>query len=117
MAADARFPRQARLRKRAQFLEVQSAGRRVSSFRFIMLSCRREDDGDVRLGITVSRRVGNAVQRNRIRRLVREAFRRERAAWPTGLDVVVVARAAARDATLGEIAEELRGLLRRVRST
>ncbi len=114
MAANARFPREVRLRKRAQFLDVQAHGRRVSSFRFIMLSCRREDDGEMRLGITVSRRVGNAAQRNRIKRLVREAFRRERAGWPKGLDVVMIAREPARDATLADVTEELRGLLRRV---
>jgi len=114
MAADARFPHQVRLRKRAQFLEVQASGRRVSSFRFIMLSCRREDDGDLRLGITVSRRVGNAVQRNRIRRQVREAFRRDRAAWPKGFDVVLIARSSALGATWTDITEELRGLRRRI---
>jgi ribonuclease P protein component len=48
-----------------------------------------------RLGITVSRRVGNAVHRNRVKRLVREVFRRERALFPEGCDVVVVARSGA----------------------
>lgn len=115
MAAQARFQRQARLRKRAQFLDIQARGRRVSSFRFIMLSCRRQDDGDARLGITVSRRVGNAVQRNRVRRLVREAFRRDRAAWPRGFDVVVIAREAARGATFVEVVADLAALLRKVR--
>ena len=79
-----------------------------------MLSCRREDDGDLRLGITVSRRVGNAVQRNRIRRQVREAFRRDRAAWPKGFDVVLIARSSALGATWTDITEELRGLRRRI---
>jgi len=44
----------------------------------------------LRLGLTVSRRVGNAVTRNRIKRRLREAFRLGRHAWPTGLDLVVI---------------------------
>lgn len=45
-----------------------------------------------RLGITASRRVGNAVARNRIKRVVREAFRATRDIWPPGCDVVVIVR-------------------------
>ncbi len=45
-----------------------------------------------RLGITASRRVGNAVARNRIKRVVREAFRATRDLWPPGCDVVVIVR-------------------------
>ncbi len=43
-----------------------------------------------RLGLTVSRRVGGAVQRGRVKRLLREAFRLSREAWPTGYDLVVI---------------------------
>jgi ribonuclease P protein component len=53
-------------------------------------------DERTRLGITVSRRIGNAVVRNRVKRLVRECFRRElRAMLPAGVAVVVIARAGA----------------------
>ena len=48
-----------------------------------------------RLGVTVSRKVGNAVVRNRIKRRIREWFRRDRSAIGPGLDLVVIARAGA----------------------
>lgn len=54
--------------------------------------------GQARLGVTVSRRVGGAVARNRIKRLVREVFRKNRAALGVPLDVVVIARPAAAEA-------------------
>jgi ribonuclease P protein component len=51
-------------------------------------------EASARLGVTVSRRVGNAVTRNRAKRLVREAFRATRELWPPGTDVVVIVRQA-----------------------
>jgi ribonuclease P protein component len=61
-----------------------------------------------RLGITVSRRVGNAVVRNRIKRRVREWFRREKDQFQTGVDLVVIARAGAANASTVVINEVLR---------
>lgn len=63
--------------------------------------------GEVRrLGITVSRRVGAAVVRSRVKRLVREVFRRNRAAMPLG-DTVVIARTGAGDLSFDQVRDEL----------
>ena len=63
-----------------------------------------------RLGIAVSKAVGNAVVRNKVKRLIREAFRTGRGTLAAGVDLLVVARAAASDATYTDIARELADL-------
>jgi len=61
-----------------------------------------------RLGITVTRKVANAVGRNRIKRLVREVFRRHRAWFPAALDFVFIARTGAAELDYESVREEVR---------
>lgn len=83
-----------RLKRRADFERVQSRGRKVHSARFLFLVLAREVEGatPTRLGLTVTRKVANAVGRNRIKRVLREVFRKNRALFPSGCDVVIVAK-------------------------
>ena len=67
-----------------------------------------------RLGLTISSKVGNAVVRARLRRLLRELFRHRRLQWPPGLDVVLVARASAKDATFETLARAFESISRRL---
>jgi ribonuclease P protein component len=60
-----------------------------------------------RLGITVSKQVGKAVRRNRVKRLVREVFRAHRGLLPPGSDIVVIARAGCRVDSMHDVAAEL----------
>ena len=105
-----RFPKRVRLRRRAEFLAVQNhaRGRKLHTRFFLLIVAPRAGDGAGRVGITVSKKVGTAVLRNRIRRLVREALRR-RAGWlPDGCDVVVIAKKNAAAITgLAEVADDL----------
>jgi ribonuclease P protein component len=88
---DERFPKSLRLRKRREFLAVQRRGIRFVTDHFVVYA-RSAAERDIRLGITVSRKVGRAHTRNRVKRHVREAFRRKRIDLPLGLNLVFVAR-------------------------
>lgn len=88
-----RLRRTDRLKLRADFERVQSSGKKVHSDRFLFLVLPREGDVETtRLGVTVTRKVANAVGRNRIKRVLREVFRRNRGLFPAACDVVVIAK-------------------------
>lgn len=100
-----RFPRAARVRKRPDYLAIQNRGRRASGSHLLLFG----QPGHGRLGVTVSRKVGGAVVRNRLKRWIRECWRRRRpepSADPA-LDVVVVARPAAAQAAHPAICREI----------
>lgn len=107
----ARFPRQARVRARADFDRIFRDGRRVA---LPALALHWLDDGQpARLGLAVSRKVdARAVGRNRIKRILREAFRHLRPALANGA-YVLVARAPAATAPPAALREAFHQLLRR----
>jgi len=99
------FPKSARLRKRKEFLSIQHEGRRHHTPHFVVIR-RPALRGVSRLGITVSSRVGNSPIRNRIKRLVREIFRRHREALSPPSDVLIIARPGADNLTYAHAATE-----------
>lgn len=96
-----------RLKRRADFKHVQEQGKKHHSRHFLVLVLPRGDDGPPRIGVTVTRKVGNAVQRNRVKRLVREVFRRERARFPRGCDVVFIAKDGSPDLRYDDVLAEV----------
>jgi len=107
------FAKADRLRKRREFLEVQREGRKIHSRDLLILVCSRGDTSQ-RVGITVSTKVGGAVQRNRVKRVLREVWRRHRCVLPRGLDVVMIAKRSAVDATLADLTVQFQELGRRL---
>lgn len=117
-AARETFSRGDRLRKRTEFEECYSGGVRISGRHFQLFLRRRPLDADAdtpsgppRLGISVSKKVGNAVTRNRVKRRLREIFRKTRPGL--AVDVVVHARPSAATASFEELARELPELVSR----
>ena len=92
-------PKRGRLSRSAEFERVYRQGRSHGNRHFVLYTFPRpESEADEpRLGVSVSRKVGGAVDRNRVKRLLREAFTTEGPRLPSGHDVVVVARPEARD--------------------
>jgi ribonuclease P protein component len=110
---DCRISKEMRLRRRAEFIAVQSAGRKLHGRHLLALALHQALPVG-RVGITVTKKVGNAVVRNRIRRMLREWLRTN--GWvPPGWDVVLVAKdSAARQGHPDDFAPDLTKILRQL---
>jgi len=104
------FPKKARLTRRSEFLRLSRAGRKSHTSHFVIIG-KPNDKGESRLGITVSSRVGKAVVRNRIKRRLREFFRRHLREIAPAQDIVIIARKGAENLSLREVTGELKGVL------
>ena len=83
-----KFPKSNRILKRGDFRRVYDAGRRVQA-RYFTAFVLANSGEQARLGITATRKTGKAVKRNRARRLLREAFRKNKWIVPHGVDIVI----------------------------
>jgi len=108
------FSRDDRLRQRREFEECYASGVRVSGRHVQLFLHRSAGAPNARLGISVPRRVGGSVERNRVRRRVREIFRRSKSLFPPEpLSLVVNARPSARTASFEELSGDFAQSLRR----
>jgi len=103
-----------RLTRRTDF-RAAAAGLRASVGAFVVQARRRAEGGPVRIGFTVSRQVGNAVERNRVRRRLREIVRLSQGGgMHDGHDYVLIGRRAALAAPFGQMRQELDAALSRI---
>jgi ribonuclease P protein component len=108
-----------RLKRRTDFRAIAQAGARAPAKAFVLQALRRDEaavgSGSIRIGFTVSRQVGNAVERNRVRRRLREMVRlKAETAFAPGHDYVLIGRRPALTCPFGDMTRELDGALRRV---
>jgi len=114
--SDAALPRARRLRSPAQFKHVYAQGRRVGND-FFSANSNANGLSSARLGMSVAARLlRRAVDRNRVRRLIRESFRVRRAQLP-GLDIVIGVRAAVKAADNAQLRAALEQLWQKIVST
>jgi ribonuclease P protein component len=109
-----RFRRGDRLKKRYEFKQAQLSGRRIHTPHFLIV-VQPNALQNTRLGITVTKKVGTAVQRNRIKRVVREVFRRNRQLFPLSHDLVFIAKRGATDIDYGSLLSEVQRAANRLR--
>ena len=122
------FPKRERIRKRGEYLAVQGRGRKLTTDHFLVFVRSPEDAAartaavpktaeetaiGTRLGSTVSKKVGGAVERNRVKRLLREVFRRNKSWFPSRRELVLVARPGAAELGYDAVARELETLCKR----
>ena len=112
------FGRAQRVRKSSDYRRIQSTAKRVTTKHFVLLVAAANAgnaarvDAPARLGLVVTRRIGGAVERNRIKRLCRECFRQWPGLLPSAVELVIVARAGAGTLKLANVVEEIQGVAR-----
>jgi ribonuclease P protein component len=104
------FRRNERIRRKKEYEAIYRQGIRRHTPHFTVITTRCPS-GASRLGLTVSRKVGSAVKRNRIKRLLREFFRLNRSRFPVPLDIVIIPKRNLPPLSYADVTRELESLL------
>ena len=107
------FPKENRLRKRSEFVALSNRGKKVHTGAFLAIF-ETSERGKKRIGITVSKKVGNAVTRNRIKRVTRECFRLNKHLLKYDLDINIIAKRSASDLSTEQIFAQQKDLLHKI---
>ncbi len=104
-----------RLKKNEHFQAVFQKGSSAANKQFVVYSLKQEGQASFRVGISVSKKIGIAVMRNRVKRLIREAISRVEDVIQPGLDLVVIARPGVEEMTLDQIEKSLLHVMKRAK--
>ena len=103
------LPAEHKVKRRRDFLQISKLGRLSRSPHFLVFAFE-QTGGSTRLGVTVTRKIGGAVVRNRIKRCLREFFRLEYKSLPISTDISIIARQGAEKLSFHDIQRELKAL-------
>ncbi|WP_022666458.1 ribonuclease P protein component [Desulfospira joergensenii] len=113
--SDFSYPKTSRLLKRGQFLTLSKHGKKIHTDYFIAAVLKGAEKNN-RIGITVSKKVGNAVERNRIKRIIREYFRHRKGSFQGIRDINIIGRKGLTRLTHSQIIEKLDKLFTKIAS-
>ncbi|MBN1637224.1 MAG: ribonuclease P protein component [Deltaproteobacteria bacterium] len=105
------FPKSERLRKRHEFKKAESAKIARLSTKHLVILIAPNSKNHSRIGFTVSKKIGKAVKRNKIRRLLREIYRKHKELFQPGYDYVIIAKAQKQIWSQEELYREITGAL------
>jgi ribonuclease P protein component len=110
-----RLKKEQRIKKNDEFSQVFKKGHSVANRQFVLYILPKEGQASFRLGLSVSKKVGNAVTRNQIKRYIREVFRLKEDIIEKSADYVVIARKPAAAMSYHEVEQSLLHVLRKLR--
>ena len=100
------YPPEVRIRKRRRYLDVQNSGRRINTTHFIVFVLPGETER-TRIGITASKRIGNSVQRDRWKRIIREGYRQIQDEITVCVDMVFIIRRGVAVPSVDQVQKEI----------
>lgn len=99
--------KQYRIKKNVEFQKVFKHGKNVANRQFVIYFLKKEGQANFRIGLSVSKQIGNAVTRNRVKRLIRESFHQLKDDLPKSYDFVVIARKPSAQMTFNHVKTSL----------
>ncbi|MDT0124954.1 ribonuclease P protein component [Paenibacillus sp. RRE4] len=102
-----------RLRNRADFSRVYRFGKSFANHQFVVYGCRRKDTEQFRVGVSCSKKIGNAVVRNRMRRMIKEIVRHHEQEIVTQMDLIFIVRKGALGMPYKEMEKSLLHVMRK----
>ncbi|WP_139364959.1 ribonuclease P protein component [Sutcliffiella halmapala] len=103
-----------RIKKNKEFQHVFQGGKSMANRQFVIYALEKKEQPQFRIGLSVSKKIGNAVTRNRIKRLVRQAFLEMKEQLPGYVDIVVIARKPTAEMTYEEVEKSLHHVIRKI---
>ena len=107
--------RKYRIKKNKDFQVVFKKGKSVANRQFVLYILQKPEEREFRIGLSVSKKIGNAVTRNKVKRLIRQVFSEEKHRIASGKEFIIIARKPAADMNYHEVKGSLNHLFRKAK--